>query len=758
LDVVSSVVTGRRVLRAVLILLAAYFAYKGVAALVTLELSPWSALALIGLGAVILAGYFLIPAEPAPAGLRLSPPMAAGQALHPLSVDLTGRLAAWRGLRPMLALFVAAAAQVSLFGQPSNYWAGLALWAAALALWYPALRARPAPAAEGAAVVDPPIRWRWAAVGGALGLVAFLAARDNQLTPLVTAAWLLGTAAWVAAMGGWRPQPSAWPARAAAWLGGLRWDAVTLRLSWTAIAVAAILALGAGLRFYRLNDVPREMTSDHVEKLMDVDDVLNGHTPVFFIRNTGREPFQFYYTAALIRLLDLPLAHIALKVGTALAGSVTLIFVFLMARELAGAEVGLWTMLLAAISRWPIALSRAGLRYPFAPLFAAPAFYFLARGLKSGRRSDFVWAGLFVGLGLQGYSSYRVVPLVILAIAGLWLLLRWRAPQTQQLGGHVLVLLSTALVTCLPLVRYMLDRPDMFWYRVLTRLSSVERPLPEDVVSAVWQNLYRVFLMFNYTRDAVWTVNIANWPTLAPLLAGLFGLGLALGLAVLVVRALRRDVWAGFVLIAWVLLLMPSALSLAFPQENPSVARAGIVFPFVFLIAAWPLAWMRQAALQHLPGRPGRVAAAAGLALIVGLIARTNFRDYFVTFRDQYALSATNPSQVAAVVRGFTAAGIPPEAIWLKGYPHWLDARALALESFGTFAWRNAVLEPEALELAGTDPGPKLFIVHVDDQPAVDKLRELYPNGILARQKSSTPGKDFLIYFVPPAEAAEEQG
>lgn len=751
LDVFKAIVVSRRGMAAILIFVVAYLTLG----FLNPSIATWGrfALAALAVAALLVELAARFPQQmPSAPGAVMSAEIPSAVSLPQVRLEFNG-VAVWRSTRLMLAVIAAFAAQTMMFNDPENYWTGIALWAVATALAYPLLRARPEPAAETAVVAEPSIHWLWAAVGAALSVIAFLSAGGNRFTPLVVIPWLLSVMLWPLALAGWRPQPETWWARLGARARAFKFETLRVQFSWTAVAVVAIFALGATLRFYHLNDVPREMTSDHVEKLLDINDVLHGQYPIFFNRNTGREPFQFYYTVALIRLFDLPLAHLTLKIGTALAGSVTLVFVFLLARELGGTEVGLWAMLLSAIARWPIALSRAGLRYPFAPLFAAPTFFFLARGLRSGRRSDFIWAGLFAGAGLQGYSSFRIVPILIVVLVGVWL---FRLGQTRQsrlrLLGQLTMLISVALVTCMPLFRFMLDRPDLFWERIMTRISSTEQPLPGDLLSILWQNLYRVFLMFNYTRDEVWTVNISNWPTLSPLLAALFGLGLI----ALAVRAVRREGSAVLVIVAWVMLLLPSALSLAFPHENPSVARAGIAFPFVMFIAALPLAWIRREAVKHWPGWGGRIAAAAGLAVIVASTARTNFHDYFVTFRDQYAMSATNPSEVGTVVRAFVAGGVAPDSVWLKGFPYWLDARAVALESFDSFDWQNAVLDPEELTKAGDDARPKLFIVHIWDRPAIAKLRELYPNGVLAYHTSPTPGKDFLTYFVPGAEDFDE--
>jgi hypothetical protein len=759
--VVANRINGRDVLRLILIVVGLYLLYLEIRALFEPSGFRFDQDILRVLGAIlILIGAFLIPVRKA-----VRNPVEAESGLSRTSdvlrlpqVRLEFRgLEIWRSVRLMVALLLAFVAQVVMFRAPDQSLTGLALWTAAIALWYPVLRLKPEAVPETAVMSQPSINWRWGLAGAFLSAVAFLAAGGNRFTPFVVIPWLFGVVLWLLAFAGWHPQPKTWWVKLQTRVRTFQLDRLRIQLSWTTLAVLAILALGAYLRFYHLNDVPREMTSDHVEKLLDINDVLQGRYSIFFPRNTGREPFQFYYTALLMRLFDLPLSHLALKIGTALAGSATLLFVFLLARELGGTEVGLWTMLLSAIARWPIALSRAGLRYPFAPLFVAATFYFLARGLKSGRRSDFIWAGFFAGVGLQGYSSFRVVPLILLILLALWLIRPGQTYQARwQLLSYSFWLTTTMLVTSIPLFRFMLDRPDLFWERILTRISTAEQPLPGDALSILGQNLYRVLLMFNYTRDEVWTVNISNWPTLSPLLAGLFGLGLI----TFAVRAARGDWWATFVMVAWLMLLLPSALSLAFPSENPSMARAGASVPFVFLMAAWPLAWIRREALKHWAGLGGRLTALAGLALIVGVIARADFHGYFVTFRDQYAMSATNPSEIARVVRRFVAGGVDPNSVWLKGYPYWLDLRSVAIEAFGNFDWENAVLEPDELSVVGDDVplkgDPKLFIIHIWDRPAIAKLRELYPNGLLAYHKSPTPGKDFLTYFAPGTEDFDE--
>ena len=84
--------------------------------------------------------------------------------------------------------------------------------------------------------------------------------------------------------------------------------------SWWHGSTNAFLRFSSGssfwrrfFRVYRLAEVPAEMTSDHAEKLIDVQDILDGQRPIFLPRNTGREAVQFYLTAFLVRFT--PLHH-----------------------------------------------------------------------------------------------------------------------------------------------------------------------------------------------------------------------------------------------------------------------------------------------------------------------------------------------------------------------------------------------------------------------------------------------------------------
>src|SRR5258708_7110269 len=195
----------------------------------------------------------------------------------------------------------------------------------------------------------------------------------------------------------------------------LRMESISIKVTrFTALGILVLL-LGAYFRFAQLPSIPPEMTSDHVEKLFDVHDLVSGKHWVYFERNTGREPIQFYFAAFLVEVFDTGFTYLTLKITSAIAGFLMLPFVFLLGREIEDARFGLLAMAMAAISFWATAISRVGLRFPLTPLFVAPTLFFLLRGIRRHSRNDFLLSGLSLGIGLYGYSTIRIVPLAMVA-------------------------------------------------------------------------------------------------------------------------------------------------------------------------------------------------------------------------------------------------------------------------------------------------------------------------------------------------------
>ncbi len=557
----------------------------------------------------------------------------------------------------------------------------------------------------------------------ALLAAAFWFFQENRFTPLNVGLWVLGLIFFVMAV--WEKPGSLIKRSKPTW-------------------VFVLLLVGVGLvsvffRVYQLANVPSEMFSDHAEKLLDIADVLDGSTPIFFTRNTGREALQFYLTAALIKIFDLDISFLSLKLGTVLLGLGTLPFIYLIGRELGGRWVGLSALFLAGIAYWANVISRVALRYAIYPFFTAATFYFLIKALKTRQRNYFLLTGLILGLSLHGYSSDRFLPIVVTVIFFISTLhLNDRKQKSQLLWMFLLVAISAFLVF-LPLFRYWVENPAMFSYRAATRLFPVEQPYPGNPLLIFLDNLWNALTMFFHDNGVIWVHSVPNRPALDVVSAALFMLGIFYSL----LHAIRHKDWLHQAILASIpLLLMPSILSLVFPAENPSLNRPGGVYVLVFVMAGYAWVTILRTALGRL--KPAlRIGLLVSISLGIGLLsASQNYDLVFSQYRIQYDLKAWNTSELAQEIQLFYEEGGKRDHAFVVPYPHWVDTRLVGINA----GWvrKDYALWPQDFVEGTQESGEYLFLLKPEDKENVDLLQALFPENTTILYTSDIPGKDFI--------------
>ncbi|MEW5827302.1 MAG: glycosyltransferase family 39 protein [Chloroflexota bacterium] len=530
------------------------------------------------------------------------------------------------------------------------------------------------------------------------------------------------------------------------WLGRLTFKRPNFRSLLTpwngAVLLAALVVV-----FFRAHDltgVLPEPFSDHIEKLFDVRDVLDGKTYIFFPRNTGREFIQMYVTAAVAKLFGTGLSFMSLKIGTVLIGLGALPFIYLLGKEIGGKRVGLFALLLAGIAYWPNVISRVGLRFPLYPLFAAPALYYLIRGLRRSNRNDFILSGIFLGLGLHGYSSFRFVPFVVVIAILVYALHQKEKAARQQALIWLAISALAAFIIFLPLLRYTLENPHAVFYRAMTRLTDAEAPLPGPVWLVFLKNLWNALTMFQWSNGDIWVHSISNRPAVDIVSGAL----LVIGVTLVVIRYARQRNWLDlFLLLSIPLLLMPSILSLAFPNENPSLNRTGGAIVPVFIIVAMALDGLVTGLGSSLDRRRGQLLAWSVAGLLLVLSAFQNYRLVFDVFKTQFTNNAWNSSEMAAQINLFAETDGSIGNAWIVPYPHWVDTRLLSAQT-GHFE-QNFTMWPENIPDTVPIPGPKLFLLKPEDTETLALLQSLYPQGAINRYPSRSPGRDFLMFRVP---------
>lgn len=581
--------------------------------------------------------------------------------------------------------------------------------------------------------------------GAALTVLGFFAFSSGTFTPFNLIIWLLAIGLSVRAFwekGAVHPWENRF-ARVKRFLSQPTWKVAIPR--WLILFIAAFL-VAVFFRFYRLNQVPAEMVSDHAEKLLDVWDVLQGKLSVYFPRNTGREAFQFYLTAAVILIFNTGLSFLSLKIGTGLAGLATLPFIYLLGKEVGNRRAGLYAMLLAGIAYWPNVISRIALRFTLYPLFVAPALYFLVRGLRRSSRNDFILSGIALGIGLHGYTSIRILPFVIVAAVLLYLIHRQSKGARQQAILNLAILSWVSFVVFLPLFRYAVAFPDLFAFRAFSRVGTVERALPGSAPVIFLQNLWNAMTMFFWSDGVIWVHSIPLRPALDVVSAVFFFIGSVLVL----VRYLRNRNWIDlFLLLAVPMLMLPSILSLAFPGENPSLNRTGGAIVPVFVLTGLGLDALLTALRERLPGKRGAQLAGVVLSLLLIWSAAENYSLVFQQYDQQYRASAWNTSEMGQILHDFSHSIGSADSAWVVAYPYWVDTRLVGINA--GYPTKDYAISPDQIPLTITDLRTKLFIVNMEDDKGLSTLRKTYPQGTLSTYTSQVATKDFYLYLVPAA-------
>jgi len=385
-------------------------------------------------------------------------------------------------------------------------------------------------------------------------------------------------------------------------------------------------------------------------------------------------------------------------------------------------------------------ISRIGLRFPLYPLFAAPTLYYLVRGLRTRNRNDFLLSGLFLGVGLHGYSPFRIVPILVV-IAFVIYVLHERSQETRQQSlWQLIIVAGTSSFVFIPLLRYWISNPGIFGYRAFSRLGAIESPLPGSAWQIFFSNLYKGLLMFTWDDGEIWVNSMPHRPALDFVTGALFVIGIVL----LVVRYVRGRDWRDILLLISIpVLILPSVLSLAFPGENPALNRAGGAAIVAILVAALAL----DGVVSALTVDKTRVRIAYGLVgILLILSAYQNYNIVFNQFDTNFRLGAWNTSEMGKVVHQFEKEHGQTDTLWIVPFPHWVDTRLPGV--WAGIPNRDFALWPENFADTLDDPAPKMFIFWNADVETQSALLSLYPNGILSRYISSYPGKDFMILTV----------
>ncbi len=356
-----------------------------------------------------------------------------------------------------------------------------------------------------------------------------------------------------------------------------------------------ILIGAAGLRLYRLTDLPGGLCLDEVMDGNFALDILGGRHGIYFPEAYGHETLFHYLQAVSVGLLG---HHpLSIRLPAALCGLALVALMGWLGQRLFGTVGGWIAAGGAAGGWWGVFYSRVGIRVISCPLVFVAAMIgwwgmlrldgwkrWLAGGL----------GGLFTGLCLYTYPSARaMVMLPFLLVLHQWLFQRIAVrARWRELAVFALI----AIVVGAPMVVYLSTHTEERATQLAEPLEQLKAGRPAAVLRLAADTL---LMLPGLKGDLRWLYNLSGRPIWGWPWVALFLLGLGLSL-----RRFRQAEYA--MLPIWLLLgLLPGMVT----PDAPNTIRTLAAMPAAYLLAGvggkelaeWLEKHLSPFAICHLP-------------------------------------------------------------------------------------------------------------------------------------------------------------
>jgi len=632
-------------------------------------------------------------------------------------------------------------------------------------------------------------------------LLSDLALRSNEpaIAPpgrarqLRWAAWLLALAIGLTLWVVWRlwPDYRKWDGTVAPWLAALvlvvaagalmgkigRPSSLTTSKPagqiplWLEITGFLLIAgLAVFLRVYHLSSIPAGIYVDETNGALDAVYILEGRNSSPFGTGWYGTPNGYvYYMAGLFKLFGVNFA--SLKIASLLPAILTVLALYPLARFLFGPMAGLSAMLLMAVSRWHLSMSRWGWNEVAPPLFQILATFFLVRGLRERRASDFVLGGVISGLMMYTYLSSRLALATLGLFVLYWLLADLEGPVAswkREWRGLVLFLLAFLIAFAPIAVTHITD--PFTWSNRVDQISIFRDVKDAGSYQPLWKNISDHLKFFHQTGDHQGKHNLPDEPQTDPVTGLLFVIGLGYGLL-----RFPRDRRRGLL---WFWLLFGLAGGVfSSNHESPQSYRTLTVVPAIALLAGDVLARLARGSIALVPAisDPKRLAryrtlatGFGGLLLVGSLSASAAWESstYFGRQAKSIAVQAgfnLTENQIAQEVLKALDSDTP---VYLS--PRFYDFSPLRFLVYGAVKYKTGrnTLDDRPWHLARPEqdlPAPDvgrdaIFLLDTYYQPVMDYFRSFYPQAQIETVRWRDEIPLYLRVRVPHSELAALQG
>ena len=532
------------------------------------------------------------------------------------------------------------------------------------------------------------------------------------------------------------------------------------------VAFILIFALAIFLRTYRIHSIPPGIYVDETNGALDALYILEGRDDSPFGMGWYGTPNAFlYFMAGIFKVLGAN--WMSLKLVSLIAAILTVPAVYLLGRLMFGPLAGLSAMLLMAVSRWHLSISRWGWNETAPPLFQVLAMFFLIRGLRDRRALDYALSGFLTGLSVYTYLSARLAAATLLLYILYWLLTDpngLRSSLRRSWLGLAILVVATIVAVAPIAVTYV---TDSFTFNNRVSEISVFRDVREQgSLEPLTQNIGDILKFFHQTGDLQGKHNLPGEPMTDPITGLLFAIGVAY--AIIGWRDQRY-----FLLLIWLMFGLAGSF-LSSQHESPQSYRALTALPAIVLMAAEVLDRVARALYRALHDQsvsneyPFLPLWAAGGTIVLALLGATLWESN-VYFGRQAAsidvLRGFNPTE-NSVARETMAALQAGDEVYLS--PRFSSYSPLRFLVYGVMKAKTGkntlddrpyrVALPE-VNLPFPDNGHGILILLDSDYwPLRDYITSFYPQAEMELVRLADESPIYFRIEIPLAQISELQG
>ena len=519
------------------------------------------------------------------------------------------------------------------------------------------------------------------------------------------------------------------------------------------ILVLAVIALAAWARLYRLAEMPPGLELEEAALARRALEIVHGARPWPWQRAEPGTSWAYPYFLSLFYWLSGP-GYLTIKLPAVLSSVLTVIPLYLLAREMMRPATAIAVITLYATSRWGINVARWGNVHTLTPLFASLALWLTWRAVHTGRWRYWITGGLTMGLSQYGDSTAWAIPIV----ATLFIL--WRAISPKgYLARHwraVWLFYGLALLIWIPLSWTLATKPPPLAEseRLALALESTPTatPEPDRMSETFWHNLLAYTQAFHYRGDTDPRRNLVGAPQLEEITAVLLVIGLGYAIA----RARRPGpvlllLWCGAFLAMGIL-----------ASDGPNSLRVYGLLPAFLLLCGLALDMLWSAWERIDPLSAEHLASAVLLAVVAwaGLDGTTTYFGRQGWQPGTWEAFHATQTQAALYLRQLIN---PTNEVPTSSPKAWHIILSRGLFGTPPLEVINPGLMTSRLTLARHLPlspeiaGDVIYLVEPGWEPVVDLLQQYYPESWRELVRSPL-GVPLFTTFIVPAEVIARRG